>query len=289
MRYLYLACLGLLAHTACGQAVDSLAVSSVAADSLATDSASYAVTSDERWVRSQTDSTGECTEVMHWSGRGGLVRVYHPSGRLKDFLPYADLAAGKLHGVVTTWYDDGQLSVRETFLKGQRDGELVAYYPDGQLKRQTQYTNGVEMLGQCFAPSGAPVPFFPYERPPLYPGGHLQLIKEISRQVRQWQPPGALILSQAQIHVSFQVAESGLVENPQVTITDEQFSLLHTGGNVNRLLQATLSETLAPLVSRVQRGVTTLARPFYPGKRDGAAVRWQYSFTIPFIYSGGRF
>jgi protein TonB len=277
MRYLYLACLGLLAQTARGQAADSLAV-----DSVVVDSVGYPVAPDERWVRSQTDSTGECTEIMHWSGPGGLVRVYHPSGRLKDYLPYADLAAGRLHGVATSWYDDGQLAIRQTFLRGQRDGEFVAYYAGGQLKRQTQYTAGNEMLGQCFAPSGAPVPFFPYERPPLYPGGQLQLIKEISRQVRQWQPTGALVLSQAQIHVSFQVAESGLVENPRVTITDERFFLLHTGGNVNRLLQATISETLAPLVSRVQRGITTLARPFHPGKRDGAAVRWQYSLTIPF-------
>lgn len=281
MRYFYLsfACLGLLAHTAQAQA----------ADSLATDSASYAVVPDERWVRSQVDSAGECTEIMHWSGRGGLVRVYHPSGRLKDYLPYADLATGKLHGVATSWYDDGQLAIQQTFLRGQRDGALLAYYPDGQLKRQTQYTNGYEMLGQCFAPSGTPVSFFPYERPPLYPGGQMQLIKEISRQVRQWQPAGPLVLSQAQIHVSFQVGENGQVENPQVTITDERFMLLRSNFTNSHSLQATLADGLAPLIGRVQRGLTTLAKPFYPGKRDGAAVRWQYRLTIPFSYAGGRF
>lgn len=289
MRYLYLVCFGLLAQAARGQAADSLAVSSVAADSVAIDSAGYAVAPDERWVRSQTDSTGECTEVIHWSGPGGLVRVYHPSGHLKDYLPYADLAAGKLHGVATTWFDDGQLAIRQTFMRGQRDGELVAYYSNGQLKRQTQYTNGNEMLGQCFAPSGASVPFFTYEQPPLYPGGQLQLIKEISRQVRQWQPAGALVLSQAQIHVRFQVGENGLVENPQVTITDERFALLRAGYPMSQSLQKALSDGLTPLISRVQRGLSTLARPFYPGKRDGAAVRWQYSLTIPFTYNGGLF
>jgi len=287
MRYLYFACFGLLVQTARGQAADSLAVSSVAADSVAIDSTSYAVAPDERWVRSQADSTGECTEVMHWSGLGGLVRVYHPSGRLKDYLPYGDLAAGKLHGVATTWFDDGQLAVRQTFLKGQRDGELVAYYPDGQLKRQTQYANGNEMLGQCFAPSGAPIPFFPYEQPPLYPGGELQLIKEISRHVRQWQSTRPLIVSQAQIHITFQIEENGRVENPKVVITDEMYGMLIRAGN-NQALQAAMSEGLAPLISRVQHGLTSLARPFYPGKRDGAAVRWQYSFTIPFTISGRK-
>jgi protein TonB len=278
-RYLSFACLGLLAHPAWGQATDSVAV----------DSASYAVAPDERWVRSQTDSTGECTEVMHWSGAGGLVRVYHPSGHLKDYLPYTNLAAGQLHGVATSWYDDGQLAIRQTFLRGQRDGDLVAYYPDGKLKRQTQYTAGSEMLGQCFAPSGAPLPFFLYEQPPLYPGGQLQLIKEISRHARQWQPAGMLVLSQAQIHVRFQVGENGQVENPQITITDERFALLRAHSNINQSLQTALSDGLGPLVSRLQHGLTTLTKPFSPGKRDGATVRWQYSLTIPFTYSGGRF
>ena len=277
MRYLYLACFGLLARTAWGQAADSLVA--------AVDTTSSVVAPDERWVRSQTDSTGECTEVLHWSGRGALVRVFHASGHLKDYLPYADLAAGQLHGVSTSWYDDGQLAIQQTFLRGQRDGALVAYYPNGQLKRQTQYTDGYEMLGQCFAPTGEPLAFFPYERPPLYPGGQLQLIKEISRQVRQWQPAGALVLSQAQIHVSFQVGENGLVENPQVTITNERFALLRVNASVNHSLQVTLVEGLTPLISQVQRGLTTLAKPFYPGQRDGAAVRWQYRMTIPFSYN----
>jgi hypothetical protein len=290
MRYLYLACLALLAHAARGQTADSVAVvaasPALATDSLAlaADTASAPIVPDERWVRSQTDSTGECTEILHWSGRGGLVRVFHPSGHLKDYLPYADLTTGQLHGVATTWYDDGQLAVQQTFLRGQRDGALLAYYPNGQLKRQTQYTAGYESLGQCFAPTGEPVAFYPYERPPLYPGGQMQLIKEINRRVQQWRPTGPLMLSQAQIHVSFQIAEDGRVENPQVLITDERFMLVRPTYGTSRPLKAVLSDGLAPLVSRVQQGLTTLAKPFYPGQRDGAAVRWQYRLTIPFGY-----
>lgn len=292
MRYLYLACLALLAHAACGQAADSVAAvaapAALATDSLAlaADTTSAPVAPDERWVRSQTDSTtGECTEILHWSGRGGLVRVFHPSGHLKDYLPYASLAAGQLHGVATTWYDDGQLAVQQTFLRGQRDGALLAYYPNGQLKRQTQYTAGYESLGQCFAPTGEPVAFYPYERPPLYPGGQAQLIKEISKQVRQWQPAGPLMLSQAQIHVSFQIAEDGRIENPQVVITDERFMLSQATRSMGRPLQVVLSEGLAPLASRVQHSLTTLTKSFLPGQRDGATVRWQYRLTIPFGYN----
>lgn len=279
MRYLYFACLGLLAH---------FGTRAQAPDSVATDSASYPVAPDERWVRSQTDSAGVCTEVLHWSGPGGLVRVFHPSGNLKEYLPYANLAAGQLHGVATDWYDDGQLALRQTFINGKRDGELVAYYPSGQLKRQTQYTAGSEMLGQCFAESGAPQPFFPYEQPPLYPGGQLQLIKEVSRYVRQWQPSGLLMLSQAQIHVRFQVGENGEVVNPQVVITNERFALLRPQAASGQSMQRAIADGLDPLIGRVQRGLTTLAKPFLPGKRDGATVRWQYSLTIPFTYNGGR-
>ncbi len=285
MRYLYVACLALLAHAARAQApADSLAAPT---DSPAADSASYVVVADERWVRSQTDSAGVCTEVLHWAGPGGLVRVFHPSGNLKEYLPYGNLEAGQLHGVATSWYDDGQLELRQTFIKGQRDGELVAYYPSGQLKRQTQYTAGSEMPGPCFTESGAPQPFFPYEQPPLYPGGQLQLVKEISRYARQWQPAGLLMLSQAQIHVRFQVGENGEVHDPQVVITDERFALLRPQAAGSRSVQRAIAEGLDPLVSRVQRGLATLGKPFLPGKRDGATVRWQYSLTIPFTYNGG--
>jgi hypothetical protein len=281
MRYLYLACLGLLAHTARGQAADSLAVDAVAADS-----ASYPVAPDERWVRSQTDSTGECTEVLHWEGRGGLVRVYHATGQLKQYIPYADLLAGRLHGVSTTWYADGQLAVFQVFVRGQRDGELRVYYPSGRLKRQTQYSDGNELPGSCFDLEGARLPYFPYEQPPLYPGGPLQLTNEINKSLRRVRLVGPVRLSKAQIHVNFQVSESGGIINPQVTLSEEKFTILPNGMNNFAVWQTTQEQTIAQLKNQIQQALTQLTKTFYPGQRDGATVNWQYSLTIPFDMEG---
>jgi protein TonB len=66
-------------------------------------------------VTSHTDSTGLCVETLSWTGPDGLVRIYYASGRLKEYVPYADLGTGQVHGVATTWYDSGQLGSRQPF------------------------------------------------------------------------------------------------------------------------------------------------------------------------------
>ncbi|RZL14656.1 MAG: hypothetical protein EOO62_04870 [Hymenobacter sp.] len=273
MRYLPLIALASLPRLVAAQAV--------AADS----SAGQPVAVDERWVRSQVDSVGECTEVLHIAGRGGLVRVFHPSGRLKEYIPYADLLAGHLHGVVTTWYDSGQLAARQTYVQGQREGALLLYYSTGQLKRQTQYEAGNELLGTCFDEAGTPQAYFPYEQPPLYPGGQAQLIKEVKAALRRW-PGGPVQLTKAQVHVSFQVTESGSVINPQVAFSDEKFTLLAIPGRPisQASWQATTDQIVTALVGRVQQAMTQLTRRFYPGQRDGATVSWRYRLLIPIDY-----
>ncbi|MGI4865807.1 MAG: toxin-antitoxin system YwqK family antitoxin [Janthinobacterium lividum] len=274
MRYLYLIALAGLPRLAAAQAV--------AADSNAT----QPVAIDERWVRSQVDSVGECTEVLHMSGRGGLVRVFHPSGRLKQYLPYADLTAGLLHGVITSWYDSGQLASQQTFIQGKREGALLLYYSNGQLKRQTRYEAGNELIGTCFDMAGEPLAYFPYEQPPLYPGGQVQLMKEIKESLQRWRPTGAVQLNSLQVHISFRVNEDGGVANPQVAVSDETYRLLMLPNSpvIPGSWQAARERTVAMLVSRLQQTVSQLTKTFYPGQRDGATVSWQYSFTIPINY-----
>ena len=274
MRYLYLIALAGLPQLAAAQAV--------ATDS----SAAEPVALDERWVRSQVDSVGECTEVLHLAGRGALVRVFHPSGRLKQYVPYADLRAGLLHGVITSWYDSGQLASQQTFIQGKREGPLLLYYSNGQLKRQTQYEAGNELIGTCFDAEGGPLVYFPYEQPPLYPGGQVQLMKEIKASLQRWRPTGAVQLSNMQVHISFWVNENGGVANPQVAVSDETYSLLMRPNSpvIPGSWQAARERTVAMLVSRLQQTVSQLTKTFSPGQRDGATVSWQYSFTIPINY-----
>lgn len=282
MRYLYLTLLAGLPQMAAAQATmvaDSVIVADSTSNMPASDYAGY-------WVHSQVDSTSECTEVMQYEGQRGLVRVFHPSGHLKQYLPYANLTTGQLHGVVTTWYDSGQLEARQTFLQGQREGELLVYYSTGQLKRQTQYEAGRELLGNCFDEAGARLAYFPYEQPPLYPGGQLQLIKEIKGALRNWRPTGPVQLSRARLHVRFLVNAQGRVADPQVTLSDEKYSLAMLPGAHNNAAswQTVAEQVVAPLLRRVQGAVTQLTKTFYPGQRDGISTSWHYSLTIPLEY-----
>ena len=177
MRYLCVIICGLAARGAQAQ----LPADSAAA---ALDSSHYQVALNPRRVLSYTDSAGTCTEELRWGEASGLVRVYFPSGRLKEYTPYADLARGCRHGVATTWYANGQLGAWQAYQNGERRGPLLLYYESGSLKRCTEYVNGNELPGSCSAADGQAVAYFPYEQLPLYPGGHTQLAREINKALR---------------------------------------------------------------------------------------------------------
>ncbi|QKG52391.1 toxin-antitoxin system YwqK family antitoxin [Hymenobacter sp. BRD67] len=124
-----------------------------------------------RWQRvsSSTGRQGECQEVLQCDSLTGVLRVYYASGQLKSYTPFLSRQHAQKWGVATCWYESGQLQSREDFINGQRHSLLV-YYPNGTLKRQTTYADNQEMLGYCYGPAGQPLPYTPYEQPPLYPG-----------------------------------------------------------------------------------------------------------------------
>jgi protein TonB len=280
-RYCCIVACGLLGSAAHGQAV---------ADSAAVDSVGREVMPDERWVRSAVDSAGVCTEVMHWSGPSGLVRVYYASGQLRDYIPYGNLAEAQRHGVATTWYESGQLCVRQTFLQGRRDSTLLVYYKNGQLRRKSRYIADSELPGFCFDSAGAAVPYFPYEQPPLYPGGQLRLMQELSQLMSRKRPSELSFLSAGWYDINFLVNEDGSISTPAIAVDGKKALWVHA------LPEITSKQVLAELVEQ-ERGVLVahaldalakLPTRFYPGKRDGAAVRWNYHLRIVFDYEVGR-
>lgn len=252
MRYLYTGVCALLVHLAHGQSV---------ADTLAVGQVLQTPEEASRRVTSHTDSTGLCVETLSWTGADGLVRIYYASGRLKEYVPYADLGTGQVHGVATTWYDSGQLESRQPFWQGKRDGKLELYYADGQLKRCTEYTAGAELPGQCFDAAGRPVAYFAYEQLPLYPGGHAQLTKEINNALR-WprDVPPALTILKRTVCLSFLVDEQGTIQAPRVAVSSELPSL-------DRAVLATIAK---------------LTRRFTPARRDGRVVQSAYYLPIQF-------
>jgi protein TonB len=255
MRYLYVIISGLSAwasHPAQGQATTA---------ALPPDSGQYELAADSRRVASQTDSAGTCTEVLRWGAPGGLVRVFYPSGRLKEYVPYADLAVGIQHGVASSWFASGQLAAQQSYYQGQRSGPLLLYYESGILKRATEYVAGNEMLGRCFDEAGQPIAYFPYEQLPLYPGGPAQLSRELTRALRlPRRLPAAVFFEPRVVDIVFQVAEDGRIEAPRVSG----------------------SSRLPELDQAVLAAFAKLARRFTPARRDGRLVRCNYHLPVEF-------
>lgn len=224
------------------------------------------------------DSAAYRVETLRPDSSRAVVRRYYATGPLQAYTPYLDLARGVVHGTRTTWYEDGRLCTKEEYLGG-RQGELLAYYPDGILKRRDRFAADQNMLGACYGPDGRPVPYFPYEQPPLYPGGALLLYHDVTRRVRptatemhRFGPPsltgwegayggrrgeaapavaaGAARWPVGQIDVVFTVTEQGEVADPYV------------------------ARSSAPwLNEKVLAAVRGLTKRFRPGQRDGQTVR----------------
>ncbi|MDO7886229.1 energy transducer TonB [Hymenobacter cheonanensis] len=259
MRYLYVIICGL------GSALGARAQAPAATGQLAPDSVWYEAPADTRRVRSATDSVGACTEVLRWEGPGGLVRIFYPSGHLQEYSTYGDLATGTREGAASTWFDSGQLHTQQAYAHGRRTGPLLVYYESGQLKRRTEYVAGNELPGSCFEEAGAPVAYFPYEQPPLYPGGYAQLSKEIGRALRLTRQMTASLTWEAQltrqphvVGVEFQVSEDGRIRAPRVARSSPVPGL-----------DAAVLATLARLTKR-----------FSPGRRDGRLVAYTYYLPV---------
>ncbi|GAB3726756.1 hypothetical protein GCM10027594_08570 [Hymenobacter agri] len=207
-----------------------------------------------------TDSAAFCVETTLRDSASGVMRVFYPSGRLRQYVPFKDVYRGIRYGTVTTWYENGQLAAREEYVQGIRHGELLTYYPDGRLKRRDHYKQGVCGIGSCYAPNGQPVPYFSYEQLPLYPGGKEQLIKELNKAVRfnrrEYQ---ALRQDSEKIQVNMlgvpQHVEVELVISPEGRIAEA------------RIVNSPADYLSAPAL----RAVAAIRRPFVPAHRDGQA------------------
>lgn len=237
---------------------------------LPTPPASY-FTADFR-AASPDDTTAFCSEITFRDSLSGVARVYYPSGNLRQYVPYSNVYRRRLHGTLTTWYEDGRLCTKEAYLNGIREGELQTYYPNGVLKRQELYKNGQCGVGKCYGPNGAPMPYFAYEQLPLYPGGEAQLLKELQKTVRLTSEEQnamrrdsdfmktLLYGTKWQVDVELAVAADGRVTNARVVASTSRY-----------------------LNAAALRAVTKLQRAFVPGRRDGQTMA---SFiTVPVYYT----
>ncbi|SFP87811.1 energy transducer TonB [Hymenobacter arizonensis] len=189
----------------------------------------------------------------------GSVRLYDAAGNLKESTPYADIKHQIMLGPHTTFYDNGNVRTKIDFVGNKRQGELLVYYPEGKLKRKETYEADQRKTGECFAPDGSVVAYFPYEVMPSYKGGGTEaFVRAIQMNVRY--PAEALrAQTQGRVFVAFTVAASGQVENIKI---------------VKGVSDALDAATIAAV--KKLTGVT-------PGKVDGEPVA--VHLTVPITYT----
>ena len=210
------------------------------------------------------DSTAFCAETIYRDSLSGVTRVYYPAGRLKEYVPYADVRQRMVHGSLTTWYEDGTMRTKEDYVGGRRHGELLTYYPDGTLKRRDHFENGRSGVGNCYASDGTYVPYFAYEQLPLYPGGDDGLINEVERGLQRNLNSKERAVIQSESH---RTAQSTLrIWKREVLV---QLVVAEDG----RVSDYKVVQSNAPMLNNaVLRSVAKLTRQFIPARRDGQAV-----------------
>lgn len=83
-------------------------------------------------------------EVLHVSGEqepfDGTVVEYYQDMKKRIALEIRD---GKPHGISRGWFENGQLEVEETFVKGVSDGKRIRWYENGAKKSEAVIVAGV--------------------------------------------------------------------------------------------------------------------------------------------------
>jgi protein TonB len=200
----------------------------------------------------------------------GVVRRCYPSGKLKEYIPYADLQRRIIHGTVSTWDENGQMRTKEEYIGGYRHGQLFTYYSDGTLQRHDTYRFGRSLVGACFGPDGRAVPYSAYEQLPLYPGGEAMLVKEVRRRIsilpadawqfRYYRESNSEGFIGGEMKVAFTVATDGTVKDVTIDKSSMQPSIN------NQVLTA----------------VRSMSKRFLPGRRNGRPMEARMELPLSF-------
>ena len=93
------------------------------------------------YERPSSNSQGKKRGVSPWFAgkRHGQLVEWYDNGKLS--LRQSDVH-GKIHGICERWYDDGQKQMEVTYSEGNMNGVLRRWYPNGQLSREEPVVDG---------------------------------------------------------------------------------------------------------------------------------------------------
>lgn len=100
------------------------------------------------------DEGGELWHEIHIKDgvkEGAETFFYHQLGDKRRPKITMQWSAGSLHGIVRTWFENGQLESERQIVQEKPHGPYVAYYPDGSLRALEEYNKGKLVDGKYFA------------------------------------------------------------------------------------------------------------------------------------------
>ncbi len=120
-----------------------------------------------------------------------------------------------LTGPHTRWYENGQVHISRQHHRYELVDTLRSYYESGALRRLEVYNKGKMQAGKVYNEAGEEIKYVPMEVMPEYPGGEMQMLTWLGKNVRY---PAKAQLSGAQglVVLSFLVDTSGQISNIEV-------------------------------------------------------------------------
>lgn len=184
--------------------------------------------------------------------------TYFMSDKIKQVTPYSNFKKSERHGVVSMFYESGELYSTQRYVQGKEEGIHHVYYKNGSIKREDHYKKGKLDKGSCFTESGADTTYFDFFKMPQLVGGDQKMLEFMAKNTKY--PPLARENGiQGIVVISALITETGVVENL-------------------RVLKSLSSELDAECIR-----VVSSMPDFEPGEMDGEKVAVQYN--LPFRFS----
>lgn len=113
--------------------------------------------------------------------RNGIAETYYPDGSLLSRVTYVN---NQREGEYQRFYREGQLKYTCQVENDRRVGIITMYYPNGSLMRTEEFRKGRPTgKGHLYDSEGNEIPFYPSERQVEFPGGATALYEFIDEHL----------------------------------------------------------------------------------------------------------
>ncbi|MBN2893300.1 MAG: TonB family protein [Bacteroidales bacterium] len=181
---------------------------------------------------------------------------YFENGKI--FRKYTDISLiDSSHVKFEEWHKNGQLKETNHFNNNNTLKQRETFWKNGKIKRKDIYENGKLINGITWDSKGNEVKYYPYEIPPSFPGGDIELRKIIANNIK-YPIKAAENEIQGRVWVGFIVEKDGSIIDVEVL------------------------RGIHPLLDKEAIEVVEKLPAWTPGQKDGENIRFSYIIPINF-------